>query len=71
MWWKICKITFCIDFVECVKNIHHSKKKNPKILSVKNDFHGIMSYSNILTTRFYPITTKMDGFLGGISHLNP
>tara|TARA_A100001391_G_scaffold180092_2_gene145379 strand:- start:3314 stop:4492 length:1179 start_codon:yes stop_codon:yes gene_type:complete len=53
--------------VECAVKaaIHHSKKDNPKILSVKNDFHGIMSYSNILTTRFWPITTKMDGFPGG------
>jgi len=53
--------------VECAVKaaIHHTKKENPKILSVKNDFHGIMSYSNILTTRFYPISTKMDGFPGG------
>mgnify|MGYP003111511823 FL=1 len=46
--------------------MYHSKKENPKILSVKNNFHGIMSYGNIVTTRFFPVTTRLDGFPGDI-----
>ena len=50
--------------VECaVKTaMYHSKKVNPKIVSVKNDFHGIMSYSNILTTRFFPVKFRLEKF---------
>jgi len=52
--------------VECAVKaaMYHSKKENAKIVSVKNSFHGIMSFSNILTTRFFPVTTRLDGFPG-------
>ena len=50
--------------VECaVKTaMYHSNKKNSKIVSVKNNFHGIMSYGNILTTRFFPIKFRLEKF---------
>ena len=50
--------------VECaVKTaMYHSKKENAKIVSVKNNFHGIMSYGNMLTTRFFPIKKRLEKF---------
>ena len=50
--------------VECAVKaaMYHSKKT--KIVSVKNNFHGIMSYGNVVTTRFFPVTTRLGGFPG-------
>ncbi len=50
--------------VECAVKaaMYHSKKKNAKIVSVKNNFHGIMSYGNKLTTRFFPIKPRLERF---------
>ena len=42
--------------------MYHSKKKNAKIVSVRNNFHGIMSYGNKLTTRFFPIKPRLERF---------
>ena len=50
--------------VECaVKTaMYHSEKQNGKIVSVKNNFHGIMSYGNKLTTRFFPVKPRLERF---------
>jgi len=50
--------------VECAVKaaMYHSKKENAKIVSVKNNFHGIMSYGNVLTTRFFPIKPRLEKF---------
>ena len=50
--------------VECaVKTaIYHSDKENSKIASVRNNFHGIMSYGNVLTTRFLPVKPRLEKF---------
>lgn len=42
--------------------IDQKKAKDPKVISLKESFHGINSYGGFLTDRFYPVSTRLNGF---------
>lgn len=44
--------------------IEHSKKKNHRIITFKNSFHGINGYGGIFTDRFSPVSDRLRGFPG-------
>lgn len=44
--------------------IFQKKSKKPIVVSLKESFHGINGYGGFLTDRFYPVSTRLDGFPG-------
>lgn len=42
--------------------IDHKKSKRPKVLSLKESFHGVNSYGGFVTDRFYPTSLRLEGF---------
>lgn len=40
--------------------MEHTGKK--RIVSISNSFHGVQSYGNFTTDRFYPVSERLEGF---------
>lgn len=53
--------------------IDYKGSAHPVVISLKESFHGINSYGGFLTDRFYPVSTRLDGFpeLGWYKIHNP
>lgn len=47
--------------------------KNPKVISLRESFHGINSYGGFVTDRFFPVSTRLENFpeLGWYKIHNP
>lgn len=43
-------------------SIDQKKCKSPKVISLKESFHGINSYGGFVTDRFFPVSRRLDGF---------
>jgi len=48
--------------VECACKLAMDYTGNDKIVSLANSFHGIHSYGNFATSKFYPVKDRLQGF---------
>jgi L-lysine 6-transaminase len=48
--------------VECACKLAIEYTGKKRIVSISNSFHGVQSYGNFTTDRFYPVSERLDGF---------
>lgn len=48
--------------VECAIKLAMDHTGKKKVVSLNNSFHGIHSYGNFTTSKFYPVKTRLEGY---------